>query len=150
MKVRVIFYARWLSGDNLVHITFHEDDPYWISEIPLWQAQIPKDGHWHRMQADLHVPPFLHGETALRLCVGVTNLRWPADADVKNTEYLLDDISMTVLEAGKPAIPAPPNCAVIRKRRPARRALALRCLLDGMEDLLPHTHLRATPVRQDP
>ena len=118
MKVRVIFYARWLSGDNLVHITFHEDDPYWISEIPLWQAQIPKDGHWHRMQADLHVPPFLHGETALRLCVGVTNLRWPADADVKNTEYLLDDISMTVLEAGKPAIPARPIVPSFEKDDP--------------------------------
>ena len=112
MKVRVVFYARWLAGNNEVFVSFQEDEPYWLFERPLWENSIPRDGDWRRMQAEVRIPQFLHRETALKLCIGLpyttARLR-PDPATVpKDTEYLLDDVSMEVLEAGKPVEPKLP------------------------------------------
>ena len=108
MKVRVEFFARWIAGNNQVYITFHEDRPYWLFEIPLWEARIPKDNKWHRLRADVRVPQFLPEETALRLCLGSPYTMGRLGPDARKTEYLLDDVSMAVLEPGKPAKPKRP------------------------------------------
>ena len=118
MKVRVAYYARWRAGNNQVFVTFHEDEPYWLSEIPLWKDSIPPDGRWHRMQAEVRVPQFLHRETALKLCIGLPYSSKRLGKDPKNTEYLLDDVSMEVLEAGKPVEPKRPVVGSFDKSDP--------------------------------
>ena len=108
MKVRVAFSARWLAGDNKVYAGFHEDKPYWCNEPPLWEGEIPPDGKWHRRQVEMRVPQFLHQETSLKLCLGFPFTSLKAGAHGEDVEYLLDDISMEVLEPGNPAAPKLP------------------------------------------
>jgi hypothetical protein len=109
MKLRVAFFARWLSGENDVSVTFQERAPYFTKWYRLWQGVIPMDGQWHCIQADIMVPQFPVQGTSLGLCLGLPNTtkpRWTKLVAVgPDTEYLLDDVSLEVLQSGKTVEP---------------------------------------------
>jgi len=112
MRLRVSFFARWLQGDNMVWVTFQERAPYPLDWYPLWHGAIPKDGRWHRLEAELRVPQFPAHETTLALCLGIpqsTESPWIKDRPAPpDTEYLLDDLSLTIVAPGHVAEPKRP------------------------------------------
>ncbi|MCX7885681.1 MAG: beta-galactosidase [Verrucomicrobiae bacterium] len=102
MKVAVSFYAKWLSGESDVFVGFQEGDFVFDGWWDLWRGSIPKELGWHLMKAEVMVPVFLHGETVLRLRIGLPYAAGPYAK--RNAKYLLDDVSMEVIEAGHASV----------------------------------------------
>lgn len=110
MKVRISFYAKWCEGDNAVFIGFQvPPDTNRAAWLSLWQGDIPKDGVWHRIDAEVRVPVFLANEAALELRIGLPYERqsmWRKPyTDFEKCKYLLDDVSVIVLSGPKPVQP---------------------------------------------
>ncbi|HNX33890.1 MAG TPA: beta-galactosidase [Kiritimatiellia bacterium] len=106
MRLRVSFFAKWLSGDSTVFIGFHEyagDVANMRREWPeRWRGQIPKGGAWHLMQADVEVPVFAADtQSMLKVRIGLPYARqahWRKSfAGFEESRYLLDDISIEAL-----------------------------------------------------
>jgi len=112
MELRVAFFARWLKGDNRVWVTLEDLCAYPMDWYPLGQTFLPKDGQWHRLQVDIKVPP-VPEDVTLRVSIGLPQptqrSHWTKPIAVpSDTEYLLDDISVEILKAGKTAAPKRP------------------------------------------
>ena len=110
MKIRVSFYAKWLSDDNTVFIGFHQknatDSGDWNN---LWKGSVPQNNEWNKMDAEVEVPAFLENESSIYLRIGLPNRNqsmWkkPYTGFVPSC-YLIDDISIAVL--GKSEIASP-------------------------------------------
>lgn len=102
MNVRVSFYAKWLASDNTVLIGFHVPQDTNRGAWPsLWRGSIPKDGVWHRLDAEVRVPAFLADEAALVLRIGLPYERqamWRKPyVGFEPSKYLLDDVSVVAL-----------------------------------------------------
>ena len=110
MNVRISFYAKWLAGDNTVFIGFQvPPDTNRAAWLGLWQGDIPKDGAWHWIDAEVRVPVFLTNEAALELRIGLPYERqsmWRKPyAGFEPSKYLLDDVSVVALSGPKPVQP---------------------------------------------
>ena len=110
MKIRISFFAKWLSGNNAVFIGFQvPPDTNRAAWLSLWQGNIPQDGVWHRIDADVRVPIFLANEAALELRIGLPYERqsmWRKPyAEFEPTQYLLDDVSVVALSAPMSVLP---------------------------------------------
>jgi len=109
MTLRVAFFARWLKGDHRVWVGFEERASYPMVWYPLWPGLVPKDGQWHCLQADVKVPQ-IPEDVVLRLSIGIPQptqkSHWtkPTVA-IPDTEYLIDDISLAVLQPGRTVVP---------------------------------------------
>ncbi len=117
MRMRVSFYAKWLSGDSTVFIGFHEvggESGNLLMEWPeKWRGEIPQDGAWHLIQAEVDVPVFTPADPSmLKIRIGLPYARqahWrkPFSGFVPS-RYLLDDIAVEALSGPvfPPARPA--------------------------------------------
>ena len=119
MRVRVSFFAKWISGDSTVFIGFHEyvgDVANMRREWPeRWRGEISRDGAWHLMQADVEVPVFAPDERSmLKVRIGLPYARqsqWLKPfAGFVESRYRLDDISIEAL-SGPVFAPARPAVA---------------------------------------
>lgn len=119
MELRIVFFARWLKGDNRVWVTFEDLCSYPMDWYPLGQCVIPKDGQWHRLQVDINVPP-IPEDVTLRVAIGLPQPTqkspWTKPITAPpDTEYLLDDVSVEILKHGRtPASrrPVTPSCVL--------------------------------------
>ncbi len=106
MRVRVSLYAKWLAGDSTVFIGIHE----YASEVSkvcrewpgLWRGEIPKDGVWHLLQANVEVPVFVpDAQSMLKLRIGIPyshQALWREPfTGFEASRYLLDDIKVEAL-----------------------------------------------------
>lgn len=106
MNVRISFFAKWLVGDNTVFIGFQvPPDRNRAAWLGLWQGDIPKDGDWHRIDADVRAPVFLTHEAPLELHIGLPFERqsmWRKPyTRFEASQYLLDDVSIVALSGPK-------------------------------------------------
>jgi hypothetical protein len=110
MNVRISFHAKWLAGDNTVFIGFQvPPDRNRAAWLGLWKGSIPKDGDWHRIDADVRAPVFPTNEAPLELHIGLPCERqsmWRKPSTrFEPSHYLLDDVSIVALSGPKSAEP---------------------------------------------
>jgi len=98
--IRICFYAKYLSGNNTVFVDFYTKGV--VGACPgQWQGEIPKDGSWHQIQAEVEVPAYVKdGKLSIRI-----GLPYPKQSHWKKpmenfeaTHYLIDNISIVVLD----------------------------------------------------